>query len=178
MLHKQGFRREREVFRDPPQSKFWPRCTNVWALQAGGGDGSGFGGYGLSQHMRSLRPKGKMRKSSVMPPLLIPFINSKRYGAYPAILGYAGVPQPLAPRFLREPMRGSMICCVRSGDDIDDALRAWNGNIEQTRAVVRYMQQHGRERNRRMACSRSITAAKGSNLHYRPLKGAPAEPPN
>ena len=33
-----------------------------------------------------------------------------------------------------------------SQDDIDDALRAWNGNIESKHAVVRYMQQHGREK--------------------------------
>ena len=31
-------------------------------------------------------------------------------------------------------------------DDIDDALRAWNGNIGSKHAVVRYMQQHGREK--------------------------------
>ena len=33
-----------------------------------------------------------------------------------------------------------------SQDDIDDALRAWNGNIESKYAVVRYMEQHGREK--------------------------------
>ena len=33
-----------------------------------------------------------------------------------------------------------------SQDDIDDALRAWNGNIESKHAVVQYMQQHGREK--------------------------------
>ena len=33
-----------------------------------------------------------------------------------------------------------------SQDDIDDALRAWNGNAESKHAVVRYMEQHGRER--------------------------------
>ena len=33
-----------------------------------------------------------------------------------------------------------------SQNDIDDALRAWNGNIESKHAVVRYMQQHGREK--------------------------------
>ena len=31
-------------------------------------------------------------------------------------------------------------------DDIDDALRAWNGNIGSKHAVVRYMEQHGREK--------------------------------
>ena len=33
-----------------------------------------------------------------------------------------------------------------SQDDIDDALRAWNGNIESKHDVVRYMEQHGREK--------------------------------
>ena len=33
-----------------------------------------------------------------------------------------------------------------SQDDIDDAPRTWNGNIESKHAVVRYMQQHGREK--------------------------------
>ena len=33
-----------------------------------------------------------------------------------------------------------------SQDDIDDALRAWNGNIESKHAVVRYMERHGREK--------------------------------
>ena len=34
-----------------------------------------------------------------------------------------------------------------SQDDIDDALRAWNGNIESKHAVVRYMEQHARDRD-------------------------------
>ena len=33
-----------------------------------------------------------------------------------------------------------------SQDDIDDALRAWNGNIGSKHAVVRYMEQHRREK--------------------------------
>ena len=33
-----------------------------------------------------------------------------------------------------------------SQDDIDDALRAWNGNIGSKHAVVRYMEQHGRKK--------------------------------
>ena len=33
-----------------------------------------------------------------------------------------------------------------SQDDIDDALRAWNGNVRSKHAVVRYMEQHERER--------------------------------
>ena len=34
-----------------------------------------------------------------------------------------------------------------SQEDIDDALRAWNGSSESKRAVVRYMEQHGREKD-------------------------------
>ena len=33
-----------------------------------------------------------------------------------------------------------------SQDDIDDALRRWNGNLDSKRAVVRYMERHGREK--------------------------------
>ena len=33
-----------------------------------------------------------------------------------------------------------------TAEEIDDALRVWNGRIESKRAVVRYMQEHGRER--------------------------------
>ena len=33
-----------------------------------------------------------------------------------------------------------------TAEEIDDALRAWNGKIESKRAVVRFMQDHGRER--------------------------------
>ncbi len=32
-----------------------------------------------------------------------------------------------------------------SQDDIDDALRAWNGNMDSKRAVVRYMKDHGKD---------------------------------
>ena len=34
-----------------------------------------------------------------------------------------------------------------SQDDIDDAIRAWNGDIQSKHAVVRYMEQHGREKD-------------------------------
>ena len=34
-----------------------------------------------------------------------------------------------------------------SQDDIDDALRAWNGDADSKQAVVRYMEQHGREKD-------------------------------
>ena len=33
-----------------------------------------------------------------------------------------------------------------SQDDIDDAIRAWNGDIQSKHAVVRYMEKHGREK--------------------------------
>ena len=34
-----------------------------------------------------------------------------------------------------------------SQDDIDDAIRAWNGNIQSKHAVVRYMEDHAREKD-------------------------------
>ncbi|WP_416207816.1 SNF2-related protein [Clostridium sp. M62/1] len=34
-----------------------------------------------------------------------------------------------------------------SQDDIDDAICAWNGNLQSKHAVVRYMEQHGREKD-------------------------------
>ena len=34
-----------------------------------------------------------------------------------------------------------------SQDEIDDAIRAWNGDIQSKHAVVRYMEQHGREKD-------------------------------
>ncbi len=34
-----------------------------------------------------------------------------------------------------------------SQDDIDDAIRAWNGNIQSKHAVVRYMKNHAREKD-------------------------------
>ena len=34
-----------------------------------------------------------------------------------------------------------------SQDDIDDAIRAWNGDIQSKHAVVRYMEKHGREKD-------------------------------
>ena len=34
-----------------------------------------------------------------------------------------------------------------SQDDIDNAIRAWNGDIQSKHAVVRYMEQHGREKD-------------------------------
>ncbi len=51
-----------------------------------------------------------------------------------------------------------------SQDDIDDALRAWNGNIESKHAVVRYMQQHGREKETAAWLAHEYGGKEGNNL--------------
>ena len=51
-----------------------------------------------------------------------------------------------------------------SQDDIDDALRAWNGNIGSKHAVVRYMQQHGREKETAAWLAHEYGGKEGSNL--------------
>lgn len=51
-----------------------------------------------------------------------------------------------------------------SQDDIDDALRAWNGNMESKQAVVRYMEQHGREKGTADWLSREYDGDAGKNL--------------
>ena len=51
-----------------------------------------------------------------------------------------------------------------SQDDIDDALRAWNGNIESKHAVVRYMQQHGREKETAAWLALEYGGKEGNNL--------------
>ena len=51
-----------------------------------------------------------------------------------------------------------------SQDDIDDALRAWNGNIGSKHAVVRYMQQHGREKETAAWLAREYGGKEGNNL--------------
>ena len=51
-----------------------------------------------------------------------------------------------------------------SQDDIDDALRAWNGNIESKRAVVRYMQQRGREKETAAWLAHEYGGKEGNNL--------------
>jgi len=51
-----------------------------------------------------------------------------------------------------------------SQDDIDDALRTWNGNIESKHAVVRYMQQHGREKETAAWLAHEYGGKEGSNL--------------
>ena len=51
-----------------------------------------------------------------------------------------------------------------SQDDIDDALRAWSGNIESKHAVVRYMQQHGREKETAAWLAHEYGGKEGNNL--------------
>ena len=50
-----------------------------------------------------------------------------------------------------------------SQDDIDDALRAWNGNVESKHAVVRYMQQHGREKETAAWLAHEYGGKEGNN---------------
>ena len=52
-----------------------------------------------------------------------------------------------------------------SQEDIDDALRAWNGSIESKRAVVRYMEQHGREKDTAEWLSREYGGDPDTHLH-------------
>ena len=51
-----------------------------------------------------------------------------------------------------------------SQDDIDDALRAWNGTVESKHAVVRYMEQHGRERETAAWLAHEYGGKEGNNL--------------
>ena len=51
-----------------------------------------------------------------------------------------------------------------SQDDIDDALRTWNGNIESKHAVVRYMEQHGREKETAAWLAHEYGGKEGNNL--------------
>ena len=51
-----------------------------------------------------------------------------------------------------------------SQDDIDDALRTWNGNIESKHAVMRYMQQHGREKETAAWLAHEYGGKEGNNL--------------
>ena len=51
-----------------------------------------------------------------------------------------------------------------SQDDIDDALRAWNGNVESKHAVVRYMEQHGREKETATWLAHEYGGKEGNNL--------------
>ena len=51
-----------------------------------------------------------------------------------------------------------------SQDDIDDALRAWNGNVRSKHAVVRYMEQHGREKETAAWLAHEYGGKEGNNL--------------
>ena len=51
-----------------------------------------------------------------------------------------------------------------SQDDIDDAIRAWNGSPDSKRAVVRYMKGHARERNTAAWLSREYGGEDGKSL--------------
>ncbi|MDD6033134.1 MAG: class I SAM-dependent methyltransferase, partial [Oscillospiraceae bacterium] len=51
-------------------------------------------------------------------------------------------------------------------EDIDDALRKWNGNPESKRAVVRYMEQHGREKDTAAWLSREYGGDPSKPLHF------------
>ena len=51
-------------------------------------------------------------------------------------------------------------------EDIDDALRKWNGNPESKRAVVRYMGQHGREKDTAAWLSREYGGDPSKPLHF------------
>lgn len=51
-----------------------------------------------------------------------------------------------------------------SQDDIDDALRAWNGNVKSKHAVVRYMEQHGREKETAAWLAHEYGGKEGNNL--------------
>ncbi len=51
-------------------------------------------------------------------------------------------------------------------EDIDDALRKWNGNPESKRAVVRYMEQHGREKETAAWLSREYGGDPSKPLHF------------
>ena len=51
-----------------------------------------------------------------------------------------------------------------SQDDIDDALRTWNGNVESKHAVVRYMEQHGREKETAAWLAHEYDGKEGNNL--------------
>ena len=61
-----------------------------------------------------------------------------------------------------------------SQDDIDDALRAWNGNVESKHAVARYMEQHGRERETAACDHRADGGCKGRAGQALPAGGRAA----
>ena len=60
-------------------------------------------------------------------------------------------------------------------DDIDDALRAWNGNIESKHAVIRYMEKHGREKDTAAWLSREYDGTDTKRPLHIVLAGSDAE---
>ena len=48
-----------------------------------------------------------------------------------------------------------------SQDDIDDALRAWNGNADSKRAVIHYMEAHAREKDTAAWLAREFNGSDG-----------------
>ena len=63
-----------------------------------------------------------------------------------------------APENLNEPLK------VPSQDEIDDALRTWNGNADSKRAVVRYMADHARERDTAAWLAHEYDGSDGKSL--------------
>ena len=51
-----------------------------------------------------------------------------------------------------------------SQDDIDDAIRAWNGDIQSKQAVVRYMEKHGREKDTAAWLAREYSGSDSKSL--------------
>ena len=51
-----------------------------------------------------------------------------------------------------------------SQDDIDDALRAWNGDMDSKRAVVRYMKDHARDKDTAAWLSKEYGGSENKNL--------------
>ena len=51
-----------------------------------------------------------------------------------------------------------------SQDDIDDALRAWNGDMDSKRAVVRYMKDHARDKDTAAWLSKEYGGPENKNL--------------
>ena len=63
-----------------------------------------------------------------------------------------------APENLNEPLKAP------SQDEIDDALRNWNGNADSKRAVVRYMADHARERDTAAWLAHEYDGSDGKSL--------------
>ncbi len=53
-----------------------------------------------------------------------------------------------------------------SQDDIDNALRAWNGDMDSKRAVVRYMEAHGREKDTAAWLAREYGGRESKSLFF------------